>query len=211
MNFILSLLFPPKCPYCSKVILRKETECKECRAQFPSDAKTKTLPSGDTCIAPFTYDSHVRKAILNLKYHGMVFNTESFSKAIFNAIRSQVNRFDIDIITYVPMSKRSKKKRGYNQAKVLADKLAGIASKPCSQLLAKTKKNRIQHELNAVERAKNVIGVYSPTDSEKIKDKRILLVDDICTTGSTLSECCNVLRQAGAKKILCVTIAITDD
>ena len=210
MNFFLSLFFPPKCPYCSKVIFRNETECPDCRIQFPSDAKIKKLPSEDICIAPFAYDSQVRKAILDFKYHSVVFNAESFSKAIFNSVRSQAGESDIDIITYVPMSKRSRKKRGYNQAEILAVKLAGISSKPCLQLLDKTKKNRIQHELNAEDRAKNVIGVYSPTDSEMIRDKSILIVDDICTTGSTLSECCRVLRQSGAKKVLCAAIAIAD-
>lgn len=74
------------------------------------------------------------------------------------------------------------------------------------RILAKTKKNKTQHSIKAAERAKNVIGVYSPIDKNLIKGKRILIIDDIITTGSTLGECARILNKCKCGEICCCTL-----
>lgn len=209
IDFILSLFFPNKCPYCSKVITRKLNECNDCRLQFPKNSRTKILPSGEICIAPFVYDSNVRQAIINYKFNGLRNNSKSFSNALYNAVETKYKDIDFSVVCCVPLSKERLNERGFNQSETVARNIAKRFNKPYENLIIKIKNNKEQHSLSAEERVKNVIGVYSVTDKEKVKNKTILLIDDILTTGNTLSECCKILKESDAKKVICASIAIT--
>lgn len=209
IDFILSLFFPDKCPYCNKILKLKMTECDSCRESFPQYPETKLIPSGEECVAPFIYDSAVRNSIIKYKFKGEKFNAKSYVKAISLAIEKSGYSGSFDVVTYVPVTVRRMKERGFNQSEVLAEGIAVHFEKKYERLLKKIKDNRNQHELSSKEREKNIIGVYRAVNSEKIKGKRILLVDDIVTTGYTLSECCKVLKESGAQSVVCVAIAVT--
>ena len=206
---ILSVLFPNRCPYCNEIIKTNETECGGCREKFPTALYMKELDTGNTCVSPFIYDGDVRDAIQSLKFRNGTFNAKSLSKRMCRAVRAAYKCEDIDIVTSVPMYKASKRERGYNQAELLAREMARLLGKPYKELLKKTKKNRVQHELNGEQRKKNVIGVYSVRDGEIIKGKGILLVDDVCTTGSTLSECSRIMLECLPSDVMCVCAAET--
>jgi len=206
---ILSVLFPNRCPYCNEIIKTNETECSECRDKFPSVLYIKKLDIGNTCVSAFIYDGAVRDAIHSLKFRNGTFNAKSFSKQMYRAVGMACKCENIDIVTAVPMYKASKRERGYNQAELLARETARLLGKPYKELLKKTKKNRVQHELSGEQRKKNVLGVYSVKDAEIIKGKSILLVDDVCTTGSTLSECSRVIFECSPSDVLCVCAAET--
>ncbi|MDD6488873.1 MAG: ComF family protein [Clostridia bacterium] len=208
VNFILSLLFPPKCPYCSKNISRNLAECPVCKAQFPKYPQIKTIPSGEICIAPFFYDTSVRSAIINYKFKGRKFNAKSLALAVSKTVEDIYKDMDFEVVSCVPLSAERLRERGFNQSEIIAEKVAEHFKKPYQQLLRKTKNNSEQHSLSAKEREKNVIGVYSVIDEQKVSGKKILLIDDVATTGNTLSECCRTLRNSGAERILCATAAI---
>lgn len=113
-----------------------------------------------------------------------------------------------DTIIPVPISKKRRKERGYNQSELIAREIAKRMQIPYqNQCLFKTKNIVEQSKLNKEERQKNIQGVYELHNSQILENKKILLVDDIYTTGSTANECSKILRQANPKKIDVFTIA----
>jgi len=113
-----------------------------------------------------------------------------------------------DIIISVPISKKRNKERGYNQSFLIAKEISKqLNIKIVNDCLYKNKNIIEQSKLGKEERKENIQGVYSILNSEKIKNKKIVLVDDIFTTGSTANECCKMLREADVKEIAVLTIA----
>ena len=180
---LLDLFFPRKCPYCLKLINRGELECAECRSEFPKEPYIRTLPSGNKCVSAFMYDSKVREALTRYKF------------------------IIADIVTSVPLSKKRLRVRGYNQSELIARELAKILELDYAETLIKCCDNLEQHTLNHDVRAENIIGVYKVIDKINLQGKKILLIDDIVTTGYTLSECCRVLSESENINITCATLA----
>lgn len=112
-----------------------------------------------------------------------------------------------DLLCGVAMHTKRKRKRGYNQAQLIAQELAKQLHLPCQQLLEKTAATAAQHTLSAAERRTNLQGVYRVLDEQQVAGKRILLVDDVITTGSTMLACAQALRQAGASWVGAVGFA----
>ena len=179
--------------------------------QFPKYPRIEPIPSGEICTAPFSYDSTVREAVINYKFRGRRYNAKSFSEAICRVVENVYKDMSFDVVSCVPLSKERKRGRGFNQSEIVARNVAQYFGKPFENLIIKTVNNAEQHNLSAEERIKNVIGVYSPADTEKIKGRKILLVDDVVTTGNTLAECCRVLKNSGAERIICAAIAIAGE
>ncbi len=204
---IISVIFPNRCPYCNKIIGSGLTECGECFKELDKTPKISHTDAGIICISPFFYDSKVRQSILKYKFRGVAFNARSYAKAMCSAVESAGIKDDFDIITFVPLSKSRERERGFNQSEKVAEIVGEFFNKPCRALLVKTKNNKNQHDLNLVERRENVRGVYSVCKNEDVSGMRILLIDDIVTTGNTLSECLNVLKDSGAENVICMSIA----
>ena len=115
-----------------------------------------------------------------------------------------------DTVTWVPVSPRRLRQRGYDQARLLAEEAARVLEVPALPLLSKGRNTEAQSGLDGdAARRANVLGVYEAVDPERISGHRILLVDDICTTGATLAECARVLREAGAADVVCAAAALT--
>lgn len=119
----------------------------------------------------------------------------------------QKTGFPIDLVTWVPIHPRKLKLRGYNQAELLAKALSFNLGLPCMDLLSKKKETKPQSKLNREERLKNILGVFEPKPSIMVFGKRILLVDDVITTGATASECARVLKKMGAEKVYVLALA----
>lgn len=207
-NRLLVWLLPNRCPYCTTLIRHDVTECTVCRVHFPLFPRIEAVPSGAVCTAPFTYESTVRNAIIRFKFQNKKYYCRSFARLTAQAVSEVYKDMTIDVITAVPLSMTSKRERGYNQSELVARKMAELLNIEYEELLVKQKQNRLQHELNFEERLVNVKGVYTARNQQSIKDKTILVVDDVMTTGSTLAECCTVLQQNGAKRVLCAAVAI---
>ena len=211
-DFLISCIFPKRCILCDEVIEYNKNMCENCIKTFSMAQIIRRISYfGDEkyfeCISPFLYVGGIRKAILNLKFHSVRSNVEFFASAIAEKILETMDISDIDYICFVPMSEKNMVNRGYNQSELLADALGDVLKIPVKDVLIKTRETFNQHELDANERNKNLLGVFSERPGQEINNKNFILCDDIITTGSTLKECVKTLKAGGANKIVCCTIA----
>jgi len=213
MGFItslLDLLFPPKCVFCGRVLHEHDDQwCDKCVESLPF-----TLDSGrqegayyDFCVSPLYYKAAVRRSILRYKFRGASGYADAYGKILAECIRENPD-IGYNIISWVPLSDKRKRERGYDQAMLLALATALELDEVAIETLIKTRNVRAQSELGgADERRENISGVYEAVDPELIDGKCVLLIDDIVTTGSTLEECAGALLSAGAARVVCAALA----
>lgn len=207
LDTLLNLLFPPKCPFCGHV-LDHPGVCPACEAALPWLAEEDglwTLPADVPCAAPLRYEGLARKGLLRFKFQGASAAAEPLGELV---ARCAAERFagEFDVVTWVPVSRKRLRQRGYDQAELLARAACRLWNTRPVRLLDKRRDNPAQSGLHdAVLRRENVRDVYAASGAAA--GRRILLVDDICTTGATLSSCALALRQAGAETVLCCTAA----
>ncbi len=205
---VLNLLFPPKCPFCGKVLDRPGL-CPACEAKLPwtADAEAlRELGGGLRCAAPLWYEDLAREGLLRFKFQGASAAAEPLGELV---ARCAAEHFPgvFDTVTWVPVSRKRLRQRGYDQAELLARAACRLWGTRPTACLRKISHNATQSGLTeAAARRANVLGVYEAAGA--VRDRRILLVDDICTTGATLSECARVLKDCGAAEVVCVTVAL---
>ena len=155
----------------------------------------------DSVSSVFVYEGSLRQAIHNLKYHDQAWLTEFAAKAMSEKLYSI--GFSYDIITYVPMYRKKEHARGYNQAKLLAEKISSLTGIKCVSTLIRTKNTTPQSMLDKHERMNNISGAININNEFRtiLQDKSILVIDDILTTGSSLNECAKILKSNGANKV----------
>jgi len=213
MSFISSLmdlLFPPKCVFCGKVLGNiDDAWCNKCTETLPF-ALNGGRQEGefyDFCVSPLYYKGVVRKSILRYKFRGASAYAGAYGKVLADCIREQPD-IDYGIISWVPLSKKRERTRGYDQAMLLALATALELDDVAAETLKKPRDIRAQSELKGrAERNMNIDGAYVAADPELISGKCVLLIDDIVTTGSTLDECAKVLLSAGAARVICAALA----
>lgn len=208
---VLDLLFPPKCPFCGRIV-EKDGLCPVCRRELPWTRGEETLRRGagfGLCSGPLLYEGPVRDGLLRLKFHGASGTAEPLGELIAACAAEQYPGA-FDSVTWVPVSERRLKKRGYDQARLLSESACRLWDTKPERLLRKTVDNPAQSGLQGgpAARRANVLGVYETANPDKITGRRILLIDDILTTGSTLSECVRVLNEAGASSVVCAVLAL---
>lgn len=213
-RFLADLLFPPRCVFCNGIIPPGTQVCGNCeKAVLPEGTiRLLQLHSPDSvvpCAALFPYEDKVRESMLRYKFRGEKHCGRYFAEKLSGFVREAFPGISFSLVTWVPLSESGKRKRGYDQAECIARLLARELGVPCLPCLKKIGENRVQHLLRREERAANVRGVYSAAGSTQ-NGKNVLLVDDIVTTGATLSECAAVLLRSGAKKVICAAAAHTD-
>ena len=164
-------------------------------------------PFGE-CAAPLYYEDAVRDALLAFKFRGKVENLNCFGALMAETAASAfADRFDA--VTWTPVSRKRLKKRGFDQSRMLCASLCVDWHTQPLETLRKTRDNPPQSGLeDAAERRANVLGAYEPVDPAAFRGKRLLLIDDILTTGATLTECVRVLKDAGAADVVCLTLAM---
>ena len=206
---LLELLFPAKCVFCTRLLGKEETEiCTSCRRELPyCEGKVRRVPRSAATVAVFWYEDDVREAILRYKFGGRVQYAHAFGRLL--AMKIAAAETEYDLICHVPVSRARKAKRGYDQAEQLAKAVGEeLGCKP-RKLLKKIRNNPAQSGIRSVEqRQANVLGVYRCADPAAVRDQRILLIDDVTTTGATLSECCKTLLDAGAAQVSCAALAM---
>lgn len=205
---ISRFLFPPKCVLCRKVLKENETDlCRECRAHTPEFSKqTKKLPYLAGWTALWYYEGDVRRSILRFKFYNARSYAETYGRLLAMKLLQEETEFDL--LTWAPISRMRKWRRGYDQVELIAQavgKELGIA--PVATL-KKRRNNPPQSGIrDAARRRANVFGVYQVLDPQQISGKRILLLDDIMTTGATAGECARMLLTDGAKEVYCAAVA----
>lgn len=208
---ILDLLFPPKCIFCGKFLPKgADCLCENCVAVLPFTKGAQISQKGDfydECVSPLLYEGDVRKSILRFKFKGVTAYADCYGRMMAECVREHLNG-QYDLITWVPLSTKRAKTRGYDQAMLLALAVALELDDVAVETLVKTANVQAQSTISNKEmRRANVSGVYELKDKELVDGKRILLIDDIITTGSTLAECARVLLMSGAEAVVCATLA----
>ena len=222
---IISSLFPQRCAYCAKVIPSDTLVCGECKNNLPRVEGVICPKCGrekDNCsckgaetyytslAAPFYYSERVRSGLHYFKFRKYSQNAEAYAAELSATVSKRFKGVEFDFITEVPMTRKSLKKRGYNQCALLAEKLSektGIDYK--SNILKKLYETEKQHTLSFYLRRGNLTGVFDVSDKMTAEGKTILIVDDISTSGETLNECAKMLWLNGAKETYCVSVALT--
>ena len=208
---LFSLLFPPKCVLCKAFLAKEETDfCHSCRENAPEFGKSNlklSFLAGWTAV--WYYKDTVRESLLRYKFSGRRSYAPAYGRVL--AMKLQKEQMDqFDVLTWVPIASLRRLRRGYDQVELLAAAVgAELGVKP-QKTLRKTRNTPPQSGFkDAAHRRANVLGVYKPVNPEVFRGKRILLLDDIITTGATVSECARVLLTYGAKEVYCAAVAAT--
>ncbi len=164
----------------------------------------------ESVCAPYYYEGAAKKAILALKKQPIQHIIDSLSNDMVRCINSRYTHIYFDYCTFVPMFYKDEKERGFNQARLLVESISGDLEIPCFEFIKKDYKTLSQHKLPETKRRGNLIGAFSFNSScgIDVTDMRILLCDDIKTTGATLDECAKTLLFAGAAEVRCITACI---
>lgn len=206
---MLRLIFPRKCTFCEKVLDKEETDfCHNCRNTGEMFKKSKrNIPFVAHYTALWYYKDTVRGSIHRFKFGRRRHYAQVFGRLLAMELSGSVAE-DIDLICWVPVFWLRKHKRGYDQSELLAESISAELSLPAVPVLKKIRNNPAQSGIQGMaQRKANVSGVYRVRNSAHIADKRILLIDDVITTGATASECARVLLTAGAKEVYLAAIA----
>lgn len=233
---LFNIILPPRCAYCGKIIADEhgicakcfkklhfisEPYCKICGTPFENETEIATSShficpncASKKRITRFNrsaviYDDFSKKALLSFKFQDKTSLSKLFAKWLKISAHDILEQ-GIDVIIPVPLSYKRLIARKYNQAAVLASELSKLINVPVLPLtLIKTRHTKPQAKLKENLRAQNIKNAYSVKNSAQIKGKRVLLIDDIMTTGSTLNECARTLLKAGAKTVDTLTVART--
>lgn len=227
---VLEYIFLPSCGVCGK--LGEGYLCKKCEKELENylisiESKEKhtntekmqergkkliRIESKEKEVIPrmhiFKYENVIRKLIIQYKFNNKSYLYKTFcefivkNKKAFDFIKSY------DIIIPVPMHRKKKARRGYNQTELIVKELAKkVGIQVVLDVLVKTKINKVQSSLDKEERKNNVKNVYKLTNQEKIKNKKVLIFDDIYTTGATIEACIEEVLKAEVKQIGVLTLA----
>lgn len=206
---IAEMLFPPKCVLCGRILEKNETDlCADCRINAPEcPVKRTKLPFLDSWLAVWHYEGHARNSLLRYKFYNKRHYAHSYGRLLAMKIaREREDAFDL--ITWVPISRWRRLRRGYDQVELLANAVAAELGMEPVQCLRKIRHNRAQSGIvGQAHRRANVLGVYEAVEPERFRGKRVLLLDDIITTGATVGECARVLLTAGAEEVHCAAMA----
>ena len=206
---LLDLLYPPKCVICGKLLSRGEEDiCADCFESLPNfEGPLPQVPFSDALCVTFFYEGTLRESFLRFKFSGRDFYDKVYARWMTGRIRETYAQA-FDFVSWVPVSKNRRRKRGYDQAELLAKRIAAALSYPAVCALQKHAERGPQSQLrDAAERKANASGAFSIVPGADVQGKEILLIDDIVTTGATLGECCRILKLAGAKRVACVAFA----
>jgi ComF family protein len=208
---VLDLLFPPKCPYCQKLLDEPRAPvCPRCQASLPwleGRAGERKIDLADGCYSPLAYGEMVREAIHRYKFHRVRALGRPFAALMARCLADRLPD-GADLICWAPLSRERFRERGFNQAELMAREMGRLLSIPAGPALEKVRDTRPQSELEEESaRRANARGAYALLPGADLTGKRVVLVDDVVTSGSTLSECAALLRRAGAERVFCLTLA----
>ncbi len=229
-KFIIHIFIPKLCPVCGVAKLQHKGQkvCNSCYGQlpfYPDDVCRKCggevdsiLDSCSECLESkfcwdrgFTvwkYEGLAREAVHQYKYKGEFGIIEFFSEQMAQKIQ-KADDLELDLITWIPLHFTKKLWRGYNQSELLAKGLSARLNLPCKKLINRVKCTRQQAMLDCADRLKNMKNAFAinQKNSPSVKDRNILLLDDVFTTGTTLNKAAEVLLKSGAKSVTVISIA----
>ena len=206
---ILTLLFPPKCILCGQLLSSEETDlCHSCRKNEQEfTAGKRKIPFVAHWTAMWYYSDNVRKSIHRFKFYHTPSYGVSFGRLLAMKLVKDPS-FRYDLVTWVPTTPFRLLRRGYDQAQLVAAAVSREISCSCLRTLRRTRNTPPQSRLkDAAMRRANVQGAYAAVNADQYTGKRILLIDDVVTTGATASECAKTLLIAGAAEVHIAAVA----
>ncbi|MCM1506166.1 MAG: ComF family protein [Ruminococcus flavefaciens] len=198
---ILNLFFPNRCPICDELINVNDCFCAECTDKLNSYKGSFKITGASECFSALIYDKAVKPAVFLLKKGNCGNSAHAFGVYLADVLRDNSIPEKVDIIVPVPMSESSRRKRGYNQSELIAETVGAETGLPVRCIIRKVRETKEQKSLGRAGRKLNLKNAFEITDD--VSGKRILLIDDICTTGSTLSELAVLCRKNGAEDVFC--------
>lgn len=207
-EMVLDLLFPPKCPFCGTLLEKEQLLCPNCQRELPwlsGQAGETRVELTEGCVSALRYEGLVRSAIHDYKFHNRSARSVPFGLLVSQAVQDA--EIKADMVSWASLSKKRLRKRGYDQGELLAKEVGKRLNLPVLRTLNKEERPAQSGIEGEAARRANLLGAYTAVEPEKFCGKRILLVDDVVTSGATLSECAKTLLLAGAKEISCATLA----
>jgi len=232
---ILDIIYPVRCPLCGDIAVPKGNKsCPSCKAGLPyiqepscmkcskpleqeekeycGDCERKAYHF-DRGYAVWAYNDTMKRSIANFKYHGRKEYAAFYIEEVAARYSDRIKRMKPDAIVPVPVHRSKYLERGYNQADILARGIGKMAGVPViSDLLLRNKKTMPQKELSDIERLKNLMGAFLWNEAAARRHGRelvrLLLVDDIYTTGSTIEACTNILKSRGVSEVYFIVLCI---
>lgn len=201
---ILNIIYPKKCIFCQEIMPMNENDfiCKYCYMDIDFITEDK-----EPNLAVFEYNEKTKYSIHRLKYFNRPDYAKYFAKMMYLKF-NKMNHLDYDFVIFVPMYEFKKKKRGYDQAEILAKEFAKLANiKFLPNNLIRTKNTVAQSKVSFEERKTNVLNAFSLKDYSIFKNKNIIIIDDIFTTGNTIYQCAKEVQKAMPKNICFFTLA----
>ena len=212
LNFILDLLFPPVCGFCDQI--SKDYLCENCKEKLKKLEKFEIIKYQNNekyfnkHIYIYEYKELIREILIKYKFKQKSYIHKTLVENIIKNKKICRILKNYDIIISVPIHTERRLKRGYDQSYLIAKELSKkLNIKTYKNVLIKTVNNKPQSSLKKYERLENVVNAYKIKNIEVNLNKKILLLDDIYTTGNTVDECSKILKNAGAKEVGILTIA----
>ena len=202
------LIFPPRCAYCRRLLTENEQHiCCTCQQKPYALGRPKAYkgPFYKNALAALLYDGDVRRALHRFKFHGGVHLAAFFALSMYKKLAE--TDWEFDLIVPVPSHISKRYKKGYDHARLLAQELSRLTGVPYKPLLKKTRRTKPMYGLRVSQRRANILDSVACTQALEQNCKRILLVDDIITTGCTMSECARVVKDAGAELVYGIAAA----
>ena len=231
LSNIVNYILPPRCLSCSEMIDNHDSFCPDCWKKLDFIAKPycvicgfklnlsilenmhcarclKHKPNFDTARSLLKFNEHAKKIVHAFKYYDRTIYGKTFAKLLCARYYSEIQ--EVDFIVPVPMNRFKRLFRMYNPALILAREISNITKKPTiPDMLIKSRWTKSQTSLSQTAREKNLANSLVINKKYKIQESRILLVDDVRTTGSTINKCSTILKSAGVKNVYVVTVAMT--
>lgn len=235
LQSMLDMIYPVRCPVCGEIVIPKnEKICKPCREklqyikeprckkcskpiereekEYCSDCEHKNFHF-DKGFSVWVYDALMKRSIADYKYHGKKEHAKFYVQETVQLYKEVIEKLSPDVIVPIPIHRSKQLERGYNQADILARGIGKALNLPVlSRLLVRNKKTLPQKQLSNKERLRNLQEAFdfNKEVSKRFQGeiKKVLLVDDIYTTGSTIEACSNVLRSHEITNIYFITLCI---
>ena len=209
----LKLFYPPRCVFCGEIVhIRKTPEiCDGCSRKLPRSDRGLGIRRSDrfdSLSVIYPYEGIVKESITRYKFQDKSSYFRTYAALLKDKITENIDLEKIDAVMSVPLHRSKKLSRGYNQAQLISRRLAYLMKKQdISNLLTRIIKTESQSGLEGEKREDNVRGAFEVRHPERLSGKSVLLVDDILTTGSTINECCRILKAAGVRAVHAAVIA----
>lgn len=230
---ILDLLWPRRCGVCERPVDRPGRHlCSDCLNRIPfiptdgccrvcgravegqpheylcDDCKGANAPFFDRAASAVRFEAEARDLLLGYKFNRRLWYRDEFTDWLEGAARARFDVTAVDLVLPMPITLFHRLDRGYNQSAYLASLLAKRFDRPyAANVLVRTGHPKRQSELDEDARRENAKNTFAVRHPEKVRGRTVLVVDDIMTTGATLSECARELKSAGAWRIWCLTVA----